>query len=129
MWWNNYVGIPFKWLGNTREGCSCWGLVQLVLKEVFHKDIPRMEELERQAMQGSVHTAPYQDLGLKVEAVQSGDVVHMLGAYPEGILPLHCGIVTKPGYVLHVETDSTSIIEHYMRQPLQKRVLGFYRAN
>jgi cell wall-associated NlpC family hydrolase len=39
-WAADYVGIPFRSHGRDRSGCDCYGLLALVLCEVFHLEVP-----------------------------------------------------------------------------------------
>jgi cell wall-associated NlpC family hydrolase len=40
LWLPNYLNIPYKHLGNSREGIDCFNLGALVYKEVLGVDIP-----------------------------------------------------------------------------------------
>ena len=131
-WWNNYVGIPYEWGGHSRSGASCWGLVCLVQQEVFGKRLPRMDELEHDLLNGEeVQASSFARLGQEVplSEVESGDVLHMRTSIHGRVLPLHCGIVTEPGKVLHTEEYIGSSIRSYSADArFQNRVLGAYRV-
>src|SRR5579862_4029032 len=43
-WVDSYVGIPFKAMGRDRSGLGCWGLVYLVYREQFGKEVPAYSE-------------------------------------------------------------------------------------
>ena len=43
-WVNDYVGIPFKAMGRDRSGLGCWGLVYLVSREQFGREVPAYAE-------------------------------------------------------------------------------------
>lgn len=45
----------------------------------------------------------------------------------EGHFPLHIGTVIRPGLLIHIERDRSSVAESYRNNPLRHRVLGFYR--
>ncbi len=102
-WWNNYVGIPFKWNGSTREGASCGGLVCLV--------------------------SDFAATGVQVNLadVRAGDVLHMWGFYKGKRRATHCGVVTEPGFVLHAEEVVGSCISRYKGDNrFLQRVIGAY---
>lgn len=129
MWWNKYVGLPFRLNGRDRDGVSCWGLVCLVHKEVFGNRLPHFDEMP--AATGDASPRKWMGLGEKIELsdVESGDVLHMRGAINGRIYPLHCGIVTERGSVLHVEDGIGACIRKYEDDPrFKNRVLGAYRV-
>lgn len=129
-WWNNYVGIPFKWNGSTREGASCWGLVCLVYKEVYKIKLPRHDEMESQIERGMGSFADFASTGVQVDLadVRAGDVLHMWGFYKGKRRATHCGIVTEPGFVLHAEEVIGSCISRYRGDNrFLQRVIGAYR--
>ncbi|NMW23861.1 C40 family peptidase, partial [Rhodanobacter denitrificans] len=39
-WAGPYVGIPYRTHGRDRAGVDCWGLVRLVMAEVFGAELP-----------------------------------------------------------------------------------------
>jgi cell wall-associated NlpC family hydrolase len=43
-WVDSYVGIPFKAMGRDRSGLGCWGLIYLVYREQFGRDVPAYTE-------------------------------------------------------------------------------------
>lgn len=129
-WWNAYVGIPYKWHGDTIDGCSCWGLVRLVQREVFGRELPARTDTEELARVGKGDPNLYKAYGQKIplEIALAGDVLHMRGVYGGRVVDLHAGVITKPGYVLHIEEGTNSIIENYMtNQRCAWRVIDAYR--
>jgi len=129
MWWNDYIGIPFKWHGSDRDGCSCWGLVRLVARDVFGKTLPSHDDIESRAAEGRGAPQPYFSAGQPVDltGVREGDILHMWATYKGKRLPLHVGIITEPGKVLHIEEGTGSIVEDYTRTRCAWRVIGAYR--
>lgn len=131
-WWNDYVGIPYEWCAASRDGASCWGLVCLVQREVFGKRLPAFDEVETALQRGdSADPGQYAVLGQRVpiEQVKSGDVLHMRGLVGGAVAPLHCGVVTVPGEVLHTEEGAGSHIQKYQGNPrFMNRVIGAYRV-
>lgn len=57
----------------------------------------------------------------RVDAAKEGDLIVMLGT------PVHIGIVTQPGWMLHVFNEDHSVIARYTDQPWRQAVRGFYR--
>lgn len=126
MWWNEYVGLPFKWNGKDSKGVSCWGLVVLVHSEVFGNDLPQYDEW---GVKTGDLNEPDQWLPngqpIPLDDVQSGDILHMRGG---GGGEMHCGVVTKRGWVLHIERGAGSHIRNYLTDNrFKNRVVGAYR--
>lgn len=128
MWWNHYVGLPFRWNGAEREGVSCWGLVVLVQREVFGRALPRPDEWG--VKDGDTEAADPWTAFLKpvpLPAVATGDILHMRGGRPG--VALHCGVVTVPGEVLHIEAGALSHVRRYIGdRTFRNRVVGAYRV-
>ena len=130
MWWNRYVGIPFEWDGHAITGASCWGLVWLVQKQVFGKNLPLHHECETVVRNGDhMDAAPYFAHGIPVGIgeAKEGDVAHMWAMGPTGKTPTHCGVIAGNGYVLHTSERTGSVIQPYDREPVSRRLLGIYR--
>lgn len=113
VWAEAYVGIPYLKHGYDREGCDCWGLVCLVMDEVFGRDLPRHDEWLGEASDYGAG-AEWQEVPLA--EVRSGDVLHMWGVHDGARVPLHCGVIVEPGLVLHTEGGTGSIVEDYRRK-------------
>lgn len=123
FWWNNYIGIPYMSMGCSKEGCDCWGLVRLVYKQEFGIDIPGVTVDMTDADKATIVPMGLDALWDKTDNPQSGDVInfHILGH------DRHVGIVTTPGYMLHVyDNGHTSCIEPYTSRKWKNRIAGIY---
>lgn len=124
----SYIGIPFVEKGRSREGCDCYGLICLVYSELLGVILPSFvngyvstqdsEELAR-LIRG--HIAPWRGIEAGHERPFDGVLL------TEGGVPRHMGIVTRPGWLLHVENGGTAMLERYTDARLKRRVAGFYR--
>lgn len=126
MWWNQYVGTQFQDGGRGNGAVDCWGLVQRVYKEQLGIDLPSYSEHYENTMQA-----------VKIGALVSE--VKMLWDSPDKpapfdviILrirnaPMHVGVVTKAGFMLHCEQDIGAVIEDYRSQKWKNRIVGFAR--
>lgn len=129
-WAADYIGIPFVDFGRDRQGLDCWGLVRLVLLEVFKIETPSYAEEYQSALdRSSVGThidsvvADPEWLEIAVGHEEVGDVIvtRVHG------LPCHVGIVIAHGFMLHVHPGINTAIEDYTRVKWRNSIRGFYR--
>lgn len=114
-WVAAYIGLPYAMRGdNPASGIDCYQLVRLVLREQFAIDAPdyrgeygvdsshgHVARLLRRYAPGWVSILAGQE--------QPGDVVLLIRRG----LPLHCGLVIAPGWMLHTEAECDSVVEPY----------------
>ena len=124
FWWNEYIGTPFVEGGDTRQGCDCWGLVRLVHREVFGKELihPRGEFGSRRDVDEIMHLT--KELCWEpVADPKTGDVaLFRIGGYNS-----HVGIVTGPGMMLHVREGRDATAEPYTSRQWKHALMGIYR--
>lgn len=123
FWWNKYIGIPYKMMGCSMEGCDCWGLVRLVYKNEFGIDIPSVTIDMTDHANMELIPMGLDAMWDKTDNPQPGDVInfHVLGH------DQHVGIVTAPGQMLHVfDNGHTSCIETYTSRKWKNRIAGIY---
>jgi cell wall-associated NlpC family hydrolase len=133
-WAGDYVGLPYVEQGRDRIGCDCWGLVALVQREVFDREVPAYEALTWP--HGSPRSVT-EAIGAfaRAEAAVTYDKVYG-GTEVEGDIvllrmrgqPLHVGVVLGGGMMLHTDETEGSCIETYKGMMFGNRVLGFYRV-
>lgn len=124
-----YVGLPWLERGRDRAGLDCWGLFTLVYRERFGIDLPSFADAylttaDRAALVDLIEggMGPWREVPAGEEHAGDGVMMTMSGA------PHHVGVVTRPGFVLHIENGKAgSIIEDYRLARLRRRVLGFWR--
>lgn len=100
-WVERYLGIPYLERGRTLDGCDCWGLVRLVLKERFGIELPSLDgsydhvdpELSARLIN---QTAPAVDARL-VDTPCAGDVAVMRVRAATA----HVGVFVSETHVLH----------------------------
>lgn len=123
---NKYIKIPFKSHGRDFNGCDCYGLVRLVLKEEFSKTLPDFWEYNApddfQVLQGLFDENTPLLSAKKVEEPKEGDVVlYKFRGYTS-----HIAVYVGQGRILHIlkGIDSCCVpVEHGI---LKGRVEGYY---
>jgi len=123
-----YIGIPFKSCGRDYSGLDCWGLLRLIYREM-------------RGIQLSSYTNEYVDARFydKVSDVVNAHIPEWLliergmeRPYDAVILrlrglPIHIGMVVKPGLMIHVLAKVNTCLERYNTPMWDKRIRGFYR--
>lgn len=123
MDWNSYVGRPY-----VAGSFDCWALCRLAFREQYGVDLPAYaedvvtgpdREILVETLRGS--RGPWADVAPGEEREGDLVVLNLRG------VPRHVGIVIRPGLMLHVEADRTSIIANYRSFLTNKRISGFFR--
>ncbi|CAK0766165.1 conserved hypothetical protein [Gammaproteobacteria bacterium] len=124
-WWNKYIGLPYLEKGRDTAGVDCWGLARLVYAEEFGITLPCLsEQYKSGSREGIAELIALEKEGWEItEAPRSGDVVlFVIHGFPS-----HLGLVTLPGFFLHVLQNKTVVVER-LESPLWKsRLRGVYR--
>lgn len=131
-WSADYVGIPFAWEGYDRAGCGCWGLVWLVQREVFGRDLPRHDAFNAEAAEGAEVDPTLWRSGIAYRPVAlaeaaDGDLLHMHGTHLGRRTDLHIGVICAGARVLHTEAATGAIVEPLSSPRAARRVIQAYR--
>jgi cell wall-associated NlpC family hydrolase len=113
MWADEYVGLPFKLGGRTREeGLDCWGLVRLVLIEQtgimypsYRGDDPQGWTIVEHA---NKYRTPREPKVLDV-VILNTEVLNKENQYV--LAPVHVGIFVGPDQILHIEKGRMSCVQ------------------
>lgn len=124
-WSAQYVGLPYLTGGRDRDGLDCWGLVRLVHAEQFQNDLPSFSGEYDSPHDGKIEEliARNREGWGRVDDPQPGDVVvfRVWGGLQ------HVGVVTEPGFFLHVRTGRTATVERLDGSVWRNRIEGIYR--
>jgi cell wall-associated NlpC family hydrolase len=127
MWCDKYIGIPFKPNGYDYQGADCFGLVNLVYREVLNITLPRYDVYTRNSIGCLKEVArtmnTERDKWIKVEQPRMFDVVLLR----TGTFVWHCGMVISRYRMLHVMEGINSCIEDFTGIMWKERVDGFLR--
>lgn len=128
-WIAQYVGIPYRALGRDRDGCDCWGLLAMIYREQFGRDLPdynnqrwtKGADANAVGSGAATYASQFVPVPFGEEALGDGVLLRMRGH------PLHVGLVLAPGWMLHTHESADSCVESYERFIWKNRVIGIYR--
>jgi len=125
---SSYIGIPFRSCGRDRFGLDCWGLLCLIYREklgislssyIDEYDDAHLYDKVSKAVTAHIpewtpvikgHEKPFDAIILKLRG-----------------LPIHIGMVVKPGQMIHVLDKLNTCLERYNAPLWSKRIRGIYR--
>lgn len=140
-----YVGIPYVDKGRDRAGIDCWGVIRLVLGEVFHVEVPSYAETYRdgddwQAIGVAVRAglldgwrciAPGQAVRSALvdgwwhatERPRGGDLLVLNIAKR----PWHCALMLDALHFLHAAPGDSTVVDRLDAPRWVRRIEGIYR--
>ena len=116
-WWASYIGVPYA-------ECHCWELVRRVYAEHLDVRLHPFAEIDPKDLRGVAR-----EIGngardwTPVETPAPFDVVVMRLHR----LPIHVGIVTRPGWLLHTERETDAVHVPLGHVTVAGRIVGFRR--
>ena len=128
-WVKKYIGIPFVSNGREADGCDCYGLVRLVLRNEYGVYLPELSVNYTNAC-NIQETAKLFEKNLPVLAARKipepkdGAIVIITG---QGRL-CHAGIVAGGGYILHTGAKTGSVCQRASHPGLRGRIEGYYNV-
>jgi cell wall-associated NlpC family hydrolase len=128
-WVKKYTGIPFVSNGRTKEGCDCYGLVRLVLREEYGVTLPKLSDDYTDA-KNIKETARLFAGQLPVLAAgqlpgPEEAAVVLLTCHGQ---TCHIGVVAGGGYILHTGPQTGAVCQRASHPGLRGRIGGYYRA-
>lgn len=109
MWWNEYIGIPYEFRGRDKDGADCFGIAEIIHKEVFGNNL---EECKTEPV------AP--------DDLREGDIVRLTEMFGGRVLNRHCGVVTGDKHILHTAEGVGSYNEKISK--VKHKIKGVYRV-
>ncbi len=129
----NNINFPALYISNGRDfnGCDCYGLVRLILKNEFNKELPLL--LNEYANSGDISiTSKVMDKylpilsGKQIDTPSVGDVC----VFRYKGSPCHLGLYIGNNKVLHIlRKTGFSVCERLNSPFLKGRLEGFYEVN
>jgi cell wall-associated NlpC family hydrolase len=129
LWFGKYMNIEFAEKGRTIEGLDCWGLVQLVYKHELGIELPDYLECyettnDRDKLAEVINKES--DLYWKHPKLGEEKEFDIIILNMRGV-PMHVGIVTKQGYMIHCAKGINTVHENYKNMRWANKIKGFAR--
>jgi len=128
-WVKKYIGIPFASNGRTMDGCDCYGLVRLVLRNEYNIELPELSDNYADALNVSETARLFAEnlpvlAAKKIDAAEEKAVV----VITEHGVAAHIGIAAGGGYILHTGAKTGSVCQRETHPGLRGRIEGYYRV-
>lgn len=120
MNWLEYLKIPYKPKGRTKQGADCYGLFLIIQKEVYGRDLSDLTYTNIYSRENAVKEQLKKYKFERIEQPKDGCAVIM---YNEGI-PSHCGVYIGNSQVIHCRMDIGTVIENINELEIE----GFYES-
>lgn len=127
MWWQQYIGKAFAEKGRGPDEFDCWGLVRQVYLDHCGIELPtyleKYQSTNDRDILGEVIGSESREKWSPVDKPASFDVIilRMRG------VPMHVGVVTKPGFMIHCARNIGVVSERYDSLKWRCNVMGFVR--
>lgn len=125
MDFGRYVGIEYRDPDDAEtNGLHCWELVELVMREEFKVDPPKVSFSDNYKKAMPVFMSELEHWQrIRTGDEQPGDMV----LFSIGGIHCHCGIIIDTAHMLHCLKGRNTTIERYRSPEWAKRLVGFYR--
>jgi cell wall-associated NlpC family hydrolase len=126
-WIKKYIGIPFLSNGRTLEGCDCYGLVRLVLRDEYGIELPQLSDNYYDAKNIEETARLFtENLPVITAGKIPGPKEGALVVITEQGRPCHVGIAAGGGYILHTGAKTGSVCQRETHPGLRGRIEGYY---
>jgi cell wall-associated NlpC family hydrolase len=126
-WYQKYLPIPFKEKGRGWDGVDCWGLPFLAYPKERNIILPDYLDVYQSTNDRDILGQTIQnERNSKWKAPEVPATFDIIILKMRGV-PMHCGIVIKPGLMIHCAKDINTVIERYDSLRWKNKVVGFAR--
>lgn len=129
MWSNDFINVPFKDHGRSRQGSDCWGLVRIIYKERLGINLPSYDNdysdtNDRKGI--AEHYHEHKDDWVRIQPGKEKE--YDVAVFKMLNLPTHVAVVIKPPLMVHCERGCGTYVSDYLEEKAwSKRLEGFYR--
>jgi len=128
-WVNKYIGIPFVSNGRSTDGCDCYGLIRLILRNEYGIELPELSNNYADALNVSETARLFAENlpVLTAEKIDRPEEKAVVVITEHGVAA-HVGIVAGSGYILHTGVKTGSVCQRETHPGLRGRIEGYYRV-
>ncbi len=127
-WTNDFIRVPFKERGRARAGADCWGIAVLIYRERLGIELPILDGYENIKDRKKMCEIIEQETSCWKAIPKGEEKEYDIAVFSMVGLPMHVGVVIRPGDMIHSQKGSGASIDNYIRdQAWSKRFEGFYR--
>ncbi len=128
-WAADYIGIPFARMGRTREGCDCWGLLNLIYAERLGGPLKPYEgnhwyDGAKASLIGPDavrYASGFKRVPVETAKLGDGLLLRIRG------FPIHVGLVLTDQFMIHTTDTAGVCIERYTSTLWKNRIVACYR--
>lgn len=133
MWYNKYVGLPYKEGGRDFEGgFDCWGLVRQVILDQTGKELPRLDGVtynpngDKRELLKAISEYTQEPFGWKRLTNDEKPCIYNVIWLRNGG-PIHFGVMIDDKRFLHIEDGCDSVIEKLDSPRWNRKIRGFFK--
>lgn len=129
-WAAKYIGIPYVDGAASVAGCSCWGLVCLVLATERGIALPTYGEISARDLMAAarrVHRDAASEMWAKIDSPRPFDVATMYASDGKVKVVSHVGVMSSHTDLLHVWKATHAVNMPITDPRVRFRIAGFYR--
>lgn len=129
-WSRDYVGLPWKFAGRSRDGVDCWGLLWLVYRNVagIHVASYERETLDAPEREQIAALLTSDRAKSPWRSIASGSEQEFdMAVFRRAGIESHVGIVIDRCRMLHILHGGESCIERFDEGRWKPKLIGFHR--
>jgi len=128
MWWDKYVGLPFKDGARGPHEFDCWGIVQSSYRDHCGIDLPTYGDISAMdviAVVKAMSKGIRENIWTPVEIPQEFDLCLMkTGSKP---FPGHIGVMVSGTRLIHACPDANVVVVDRTHHTVKHRIIGYLR--
>ena len=97
---STWIGVPYRYGGNTKKGVDCSGLTSQMYKKIYRRNLPRTSA--EQSGEGK---------DISKSKLQPGDLVFFATSSNKKQIN-HVGVILKNGYFIHASSSRGVTVNH-----------------